>query len=1475
MQEEQTYDEERIASLKVFTGLEQANQFFTSAYKYVNTVKNAISTKSDKDTVKNLWRTPLSTNKKVTDKTAASVYFNKKSRPEDAIVDMVHDSVFDQKNLTDEDKKGLSKEMIAYFKDANREKANKAMSWVNANLSADMRSFMEGQLERAAVELERIKNSSDSKKPLTEKTDLEALDIEISKISEAYVETLNKSNRQGSELLDTESGALTIPAYEKTPQASETREKAQKATAEFEKNKNIEPTDAQIKANEVKKYGKLVDFIGTVTDTLNMAYNALSALDAPLHPMAIAALQNGDLKTAYEVIAATSQNPVIRRFASTLSKNIGNTTVEIVDSLENEQSGGNFSPTNNKITIEKNMAGSTQVLIHEGIHATISQRLANKSDPLTRQLNKIFEESRDKLSGHYGSQDLDEFISEAIGNPSFQRKLASIFAEANAKESSWSKFVNSIANFFRRIVGLPNNIQTLEQFHATIESMLAPAPDSRSGVDLNILASNNQESGIIKKIVDDVLNMEGGRSANNEEGFRKTATQIYDVLTSSLPKKSSEFFLGFLNSHMLAQVSANFKIMAGMLLHNSFLKQEADFSTAQGELDVMIRRIEKWGVDNPQKLKTFNWLTHNSTRKQVDPSKPRSTYKGDKLKIYDDYKKDWNSLGKEGQAHYNNLRDEYRSLYVKMLDNIHFKIDNAVEDGEIAEKIKSTVFDKLFGKNLIEPFFPLTRSGEFWLEYNTIGREGSQSEYVLEAFESKTQRDRVARELDKNPDVDSPTIKNFPRSALKGRIYENAPSSSFIKDVLKSLDENLENVSGDAKESVRADITQLFIDSLPETSFMRSMQARTGEDSEGREGFQESATVAFRTRAFSLSRQTIGIRYSEIIRKQYEKMLTEIKTLVDTNQMTGEEAELLKNEWELRVKFATNPPNDFRAKAARNANRLAFLGTIGFNVSSALVNLTQIPLMVLPYMAGKTDYRTAMRHLRTANQLVLNAGVSHKMETSNGEVYTSKGVPSIENNYLEKDGILSLRDDLNISDKQKQLLREILPVVQAAKDHAFLNRSLLNETLGLEPSGKSTNPWDKITVWSAFAFHTAERYNRQIALIGTFLNEKERLTKNPLGARNEKNLSPAQIVEMATNNALNDTQMTNGGAVLATTSRHAQTGVGRVALMYKSFGIQMYYTQFRMWKQYFDNWKTNTVEEAELKREAKAQLVGFHLTGLLLSGVSGMTLYGMVAGLANQFLLDDDDEDADTITRTAIGEFAFKGGVNQMTKILGGQGVDVASRIGLANLLVASNRYNFDPSPEKTIVKTLGGPAYGVGSQVGRGLVDIKDGYTQRGFENILPSAFRNVAKTLFRYSSEGILTRRNDPIMGEIDSGLMAAQFFGFAPAEYTMNQERNQVLKRIDNAISTERSALLKKYYIASYYGDYDEVDTIEDKMYEFNDKHPDAWISPDSIKTSMKKHQETTLKMYNGVTFSSNMREQLEDMADEWDQGFVLFD
>ena len=51
--------------------------------------------------------------------------------------------------------------------------------------------------------------------------------------------------------------------------------------------------------------------------------------------------------------------------------------------------------------------------------------------------------------------------------------------------------------------------------------------------------------------------------------------------------------------------------------------------------------------------------------------------------------------------------------------------------------------------------------------------------------------------------------------------------------------------------------------------------------------------------------------------------------------------------------------------------------------------------------------------------------------------------------------------------------------------------------------------------------------------------------------------------ELAAQNALYEAQQLNGGSVLETAPRFAQKGIGRVALMYKTYGIQMYYTMLK------------------------------------------------------------------------------------------------------------------------------------------------------------------------------------------------------------------------------------------------------------------------------------------------------------------------
>jgi len=261
----------------------------------------------------------------------------------------------------------------------------------------------------------------------------------------------------------------------------------------------------------------------------------------------------------------------------------------------------------------------------------------------------------------------------------------------------------------------------------------------------------------------------------------------------------------------------------------------------------------------------------------------------------------------------------------------------------------------------------------------------------------------------------------------------------------------------------------------------------------------------------------------------------------------------------------------------------------------------------------------------------------------------------------------------------------------------------------------------------------------------------------------------------------------------------------------------------------------------------------------------------LVAMVANMFL-DDDEEDFETITRKYMGEGIYKGGLNQITRVLGGDGVDIAARIGLSNLLIGADRYNFDPSVEKTFVKTLGGPAYGYGSQVGRGISDIWEGEYWRGVENMLPAAFRNVMKAT-RYTDEGeIRSRRGDPIMGELGFGLTAAQVLGFAPAEYTRNQERAQSLKGIDRPSNERRTKLLWLLYRAERFGD--DVTGILGDIQEFNQRHPDNAIDGKAIRNSMKRHRETDQKMFDGVLLSPNKEDTLRDLASDWDQGLQLF-
>ena len=140
------------------------------------------------------------------------------------------------------------------------------------------------------------------------------------------------------------------------------------------------------------------------------------------------------------------------------------------------------------------------------------------------------------------------------------------------------------------------------------------------------------------------------------------------------------------------------------------------------------------------------------------------------------------------------------------------------------------------------------------------------------------------------------------------------------------------------------------------------------------------------------------------------------------------------------------------------------------------------------------------------------------------------------------------------------------------------------------------------------------------------------VAKNLDGTVNEfANKTLAEQRTEAANRAIYDTQQTNGGSFLETAPPIARESWGRVALMYKSYGLQMYYSMLKAGKIAFDSDKGKLFgkDGSPERQAALKQLMGIHLSALFFAGAKGLPLYGAATMIANLFFLDDEEEDAD------------------------------------------------------------------------------------------------------------------------------------------------------------------------------------------------------------------------------------------------------
>ena len=1193
-------------------------------------------------------------------------------------------------------------------------------------------------------------------------------------------------------------------------------------------------------------------------DFLNMRTSEVLGMSIKFHPDVRALLKAGELKKALEYLGKRNENSIIPpkmvTLASKLAAKMGDTKVVLNSNLSKDIAGF-FDPKTNTIELHPDRGMNPHVLLHEVTHALTSATLAQPSNVTTKQLNTLFNDVKDSLDTAYGSKNLDEFVAEAFSSPEFRRQLARITPKGKPL-SALRRFGNIVANMLQRVLGaklmpLQDILRTdtaLNTVDPLVESILAPAPNSRNAGVFSMASDQVGVSQLLKDL---------GKQAKEKAMTKAQKTEWLDSFSEVVYRLKNwiqQFVLGFTDSLVAGDLADRngFKGL-GADLNDALLRQRGGLDDANRKFDDAIRKVLNILKKNDGMEALLNDLiydeTFGATIWQIDPTAARPK-DADLASRYDKQqeiiKKLNTKFGKDKWKEVYDTQKDYYEANFKELKNILFGRISKDLDSKSAAKVKS-IFKQIFNDKELKVYFPLIRQGTYKISYiaKDAKARGLKDPLVVEMVSTINEQNRRVDEIKAQGLADGKIKVTDSQSAFNDYIRENAPPTSFVRQVMDIIDQSK---LGDTKtKDLKESIGELFINALPETSYAKSLQRRTGNPGHGKNMLE-----AFRIKGFNLGRDVVKLKYSAEI-SGIEADINAIATENGNNKYMQN----LARELTLRSKFARQGANYKELeKWFKNANQGAFLYTIGFNVSSAIVNLSQIPLFVYPYLGAEYGLANAGKAISNAYRRVAN----------------SKN--SLDNYFEVINGQYVLKKDIDVSPEEAQELKKFATLVKVAQSRGQLTRSFMMDALGLDEAGRrKTGDWRSLmnntVAISAIPFNQAERLNRQVTLMAAY----------------DLALQDGKLSERdAAFKALRQTQETNGGAVLETAPRWAQQGLGRVALMYKSYGIRMYTTMMQTSKEYLDNMfapvEGETTQEREerlnAKRIARNKLIGVHASALLFAGVQGIPLYGAFEVISNLFFLDDEEEDFDSIVRSYIGEQGFKGAVNSLT------GVDVATRIRLTGLLLNENRYNKDASLEESLFFYFGGPAFSTVKRIEQGFKDASDGNVERSIENFLPPGIANIYKIVptpisGRLTREGYETRRGDPIFDDVTGGDLAGILFGFPPVEYTNTMEKNNIKKGIDTAVNKKKSKILKQYYVAARTGNTELMNKALKDLLAHNKRHPLSAITGDSISKSMKRHieQSKNIRQHNGVSVSSANKNLITMHERQFDEDYTFFD
>lgn len=925
------------------------------------------------------------------------------------------------------------------------------------------------------------------------------------------------------------------------------------------------------------------------------------------------------------------------------------------------------------------------------------------------------------------------------------------------------------------------------------------------------------------------------------DGADGVVARIKQWLKDATPKELKDrlrgTWMGALTTRMLTTLGQDY--FPTMRLYTDFLAEmQASRNEMQQEGEDVAEAVRKWAGKNKQEAERLFDVMHEATIAGIDPSEAYQplTFKAgkqwievNKKNVKDriavlrdqmlgrggDSKQDmmnevkalramlkaephrkakypalvakWNQLSPEAQQHYRTMRDLYSKRHdateAALIQRIN---DLKAEGGENRTRVLIDVIRQQFEAQRRQGvYFPLQRFGQYFVAAEKNG---------VSAFQMYGSLPELKRAVAALRARDYTITAQGLKSAGKAK---DAPSGTFVAEVIEAMDK------AHVSEQVQDEIYQMYLQALPELSMRKHKIHRKSVP-----GWDTDALRAFSFNMLHGAHQIARLQYAHKLSDTIDVLQAQQDAArkapdADTARITA--GDHILEELRRRHEWIMNPQDSNLTNLITSAGFTYYLGV---TPAAALVNLTQVPMITLPYLGSRFGHAAASKALFAAMKASARTG-GHIQRT------------------------LTSQEEI---DAHKALQRA-----------GALDKTQVHNLAGIAEGGMAGfNPkWAKAMAIVGLPFHKVEVINREATGMAAF-----RL------ARAEGSFDEA--VKFAAD-AIHETQFDYSNANRA---RYMQSGPAKVLLMFRQYSQNLTWHIGRM------VWEATKHADPDVRRIARRNLAGVLGMSALFSGTLGLPLMSVTMGILNAIAASfgDDDEpwDAETEFRAFLNDMLGKTGANVVLHGAANAvtGADIASRVSYSDLWFRDADRELDGRGQYyNLLEQAAGPMGGVlkNALVGKQMID--EGHVMRGIETMMPKAIKDGFKAL-RYADEGVNNLRGDPIVAAPGARNVAAQFIGFTPAEVAAQYDENRSLKNYEQHVLDRRRSLMDAYAIAIRLSDADGRQRALEQIRKFNRAWPQIALTPDSIRRSMRARAKYDRQAENGIMLNRKIAGRVRD-------------